>query len=308
MARLLEVGYRMALMPSAGEGYRNEWDSLLQAAAARRPASRPKYRRESVQRERGELPVLRPREPVLASPPASSRRARERPDRADGADHRDVGRAERRLPGTARARADAAQRAAAAAALTEWTERQGALVRGAIETHAPAERRLRLPEPRLLPGARRQHRAPARREVLRAAARRPTMVGSGARHLPVDDAAARAVVATGPSTGPMAASTPPRKIAHFLILNRACPRSLHDLAPGQSTTISTGWRARYGRHTDAQSGRARAAGRAGRDARSSDIFDEGLHEFLDPLHPRGRGHRCAGAATTYLFGAMCMML
>jgi uncharacterized alpha-E superfamily protein len=25
MARLLEVGYRIALMPSAGAGYRNEW-------------------------------------------------------------------------------------------------------------------------------------------------------------------------------------------------------------------------------------------------------------------------------------------
>ena len=34
MARLLEVGYRMALMPSAGEGYRNEWASLVAAAGS----------------------------------------------------------------------------------------------------------------------------------------------------------------------------------------------------------------------------------------------------------------------------------
>ena len=34
MARLLEVGYRMALMPSAGEGYRNEWESLVAAAGS----------------------------------------------------------------------------------------------------------------------------------------------------------------------------------------------------------------------------------------------------------------------------------
>ena len=32
MARLLEVGSRIALMPSAGHGYRSEWDSLLQAS------------------------------------------------------------------------------------------------------------------------------------------------------------------------------------------------------------------------------------------------------------------------------------
>ena len=32
MARLLAVGSRIALMPSAGHGYRSEWDSLLQAS------------------------------------------------------------------------------------------------------------------------------------------------------------------------------------------------------------------------------------------------------------------------------------
>ena len=32
MARLLEVGARIALMPSAGHGYRSEWESLLQAS------------------------------------------------------------------------------------------------------------------------------------------------------------------------------------------------------------------------------------------------------------------------------------
>jgi uncharacterized alpha-E superfamily protein len=32
MARLLEVGARIALLPSSAEGYRSEWDSLLQAS------------------------------------------------------------------------------------------------------------------------------------------------------------------------------------------------------------------------------------------------------------------------------------
>ena len=31
-ARLLEVGSRIALLPSSGTGYRSEWDSLLQAS------------------------------------------------------------------------------------------------------------------------------------------------------------------------------------------------------------------------------------------------------------------------------------
>lgn len=32
MARLVELGTRIRMMPDAGEGYRNEWDSLLQAS------------------------------------------------------------------------------------------------------------------------------------------------------------------------------------------------------------------------------------------------------------------------------------
>lgn len=34
MARLLEVGYRMSLMPSTGQGYRNEWSPLVAAAGS----------------------------------------------------------------------------------------------------------------------------------------------------------------------------------------------------------------------------------------------------------------------------------
>lgn len=32
MARLLEVGYRISLMPNAGQGHRNEWESILAAS------------------------------------------------------------------------------------------------------------------------------------------------------------------------------------------------------------------------------------------------------------------------------------
>ncbi|HBN51840.1 MAG TPA: hypothetical protein DD465_22325, partial [Thalassospira sp.] len=32
MARLMEMGYRMALMPAAGDGNRSEWASVLSAS------------------------------------------------------------------------------------------------------------------------------------------------------------------------------------------------------------------------------------------------------------------------------------
>ena len=109
--------------------------------------------------------------------------------------------------------------------LCDWTKRQGALLRGTTETLAPAERRLRLPEPRLLPRARRQHGAAARREVLRPAAHHRDGRGQR-RHLPVDDAAAVAARRYRAFHWAYGGEYTPRKIAHFLILNRACPRSL----------------------------------------------------------------------------------
>ena len=32
MARLMEMGYRMALMPAVGDGNRSEWESVLSAS------------------------------------------------------------------------------------------------------------------------------------------------------------------------------------------------------------------------------------------------------------------------------------
>jgi uncharacterized alpha-E superfamily protein len=85
MARLLEVGYRMALMPSAGEGYRNEWASLV-AAAGSSAGFEAKFGEQFRQRD-----VETERDLVHRD------RAPERPRRPHRADHRDVGRPERRL-------------------------------------------------------------------------------------------------------------------------------------------------------------------------------------------------------------------
>ena len=189
MARLLEVGYRMALMPSAGEGYRNEWASLVAAAGSS----------EGFEAKFGEAFRQRDVETWLFFD-------RENPSSVVSCIEtaRQNGRAVRTALTTemwdalngaylelARARAAAALRGAAAAALRLDQAPGGAAARR-DRGHAPAERRLRLPQPRLLPRARRQHGAAARRQVLRAAAdhRHGRRLD---RHLPVDDAAAGAL-------------------------------------------------------------------------------------------------------------------
>ena len=68
------------------------------------------------------------------------------------------------------------------------------------------------------------------------------------------------------------------KIAHFLILNPQCPRSLITCAEGISAHLDRLAKA-YGATTDAQA-RARGMVDALRMTRTDDIFDEGLHDFL----------------------------
>jgi uncharacterized alpha-E superfamily protein len=68
------------------------------------------------------------------------------------------------------------------------------------------------------------------------------------------------------------------KIAHFLILNPQCPRSLITCAEGISAHLDRLAKA-YGATTDAQA-RARGMVDALRVTRTDDIFDEGLHDFL----------------------------
>ena len=203
MARLLEVGYRMALMPSAGEGYRNEWASLV-AAAGSSAGFEAKFGEELPPARRRDLAVLRPREPVERHL-VHRDRAAERPRRAHRADHRDVGRAERRLSRAPRHRAAAALGGAAAAAL-RLDQAAGRAAPRRDRGHAPPERRLRLPQHRLLPRARRQHRAAARRQVLRPAADHR----HGRRHRSTPTSGRRCsgrCRPSGPSTGPTGAST-----------------------------------------------------------------------------------------------------
>ena len=193
MARLLEVGYRMGLMPSAGEGYRNEWASLV-AAAGSSGGFEAKFGEDFRQRNVETWLFFDRENPSSVISCIETARQNGRAVQ-DGAHHRDVGRAERRLPRPPRAGAAAAVGGALAAALRLDQAAGVAAARG-HRGDPPAERRLRLPEPRLLPGARRQHVAASRREVLRAAAD-DRHGGWVDRHLPVDDAAPGALVLPG---------------------------------------------------------------------------------------------------------------
>jgi uncharacterized alpha-E superfamily protein len=67
------------------------------------------------------------------------------------------------------------------------------------------------------------------------------------------------------------------KIAHFLILNPQCPRSLLAASRGAANHLD-----RLARGYDARPGAEPGLGAAGRDRRMTveDVFDEGLHEFL----------------------------
>jgi hypothetical protein len=69
-----------------------------------------------------------------------------------------------------------------------------------------------------------------------------------------------------------------RKIAHFLILNPQCPRSLIACVHGLNTHLDRLARG-YGRNTDAQT-KARVVLAELADGTVEGVFDEGMHEFL----------------------------
>jgi uncharacterized alpha-E superfamily protein len=69
-----------------------------------------------------------------------------------------------------------------------------------------------------------------------------------------------------------------RKIAHFLILNPQCPRSLIACVDGLNTHLDRLARG-YGRNTNAQT-KARAVLAELADGTVEGVFDEGMHEFL----------------------------
>ena len=270
-ARLLEVGSRIALLPSAA-GYRNEWDSLLQASG-NADAFAKKYG-DPVQRNIESFLFFDRDNPSSVASCITTARENGRIVRtaltAQVWDALNTAFQELRdLERKPRSEVELSR-------LTEWTMRHAAMVRGAIEATLlrndgwdflnlgygleRADNTARLMDVKyyvLLP--------------------RVEFVGSGLDNYQWTTLL-RAMSAHRAFHWAYGGEVTAAKIAHFLILNPQCPRSLITCAEGISAHLDRLSKA-YGATTDAQA-RARGMVDALRVTRTDDIFDEGLHEFL----------------------------
>ncbi len=272
MARLLEVGARISLLPSAGDGYRSEWESILQASGIAIGFAR-KYG-DPVQRNiESYLFFDRDNPSSVASCIVSARengrivrtalttqvwdalntafqelRGLERMPRSELELHR----------------------------LTEWTMRHSAMVRGAIDAtllrndgydflhlgyHLErADNTARLMDVKyyvLLP--------------------RVEFVGSGLDNYQWTTLL-RALSAHRAFHWAYGGEVTAGKIAHFLILNPQCPRSLITTVEGATGHLERLARA-YGRPAKALS-QARGIHAELAEQTVDSIFEEGLHQFL----------------------------
>lgn len=270
-ARLLEVGSRIALLPSAA-GYRNEWDSLLQASGNADAFAR-KYG-DPVQRNIESFLFFDHDNPSSVASCITTARENGRIVRtaltAQVWDALNTAFQElRQLERKPRSELELSR-------LTEWTMRHAAMVRGAIEATLlrndgwdflnlgygleRADNTARLMDVKyyvLLP--------------------RVEFVGSGLDNYQWTTLL-RAMSAHRAFHWAYGGEVTAAKIAHFLILNPQCPRSLITCAEGISAHLDRLAKA-YGATTDAQA-RARGMVDALQVTRTDDIFDEGLHEFL----------------------------
>ena len=272
MARLLEVGSRIALLPSSGTGYRSEWDSLLQASGTAIGFDR-KYG-DPVQRNIESYLFFDRDNP--SSVASCLFRARENARIVRTALTTQVWDAIntafqelRDLERRSRSELDLSQ-------LTEWTMRHAAMLRGAIDATLlrndgwdflnlgycleRADNTARLMDVKyyvLLPGI--------------------DYVGSGLDNYQWTTLL-RAMSAHRAFHWAYGGEVTARKIAHFLILNLQCPRSLIACVDGLNTHLDRLARG-YGRQTDAQA-KARMVLADLADGTVDGVFEEGMHEFL----------------------------
>jgi uncharacterized alpha-E superfamily protein len=273
MARLLEVGYRMALMPSAGDGYRNEWASLV-AAAGSSAGFEAKFGDDFRQRDVETWLFFDRENPssVVSCIEVARKNGRavrtalttEMWDALNGAylDLRDLER---------RPRSDALL-----PQLCDWTKRQGSLLRGATEgTHLQNDGYDFLNLGYYLErGDNTSRLLDVKYYVLL-----PTtdMVG-GSIDTYQWTTLLRALSSYRAFHWSYGGEYSPRKIAHFLILNRSCPRSLlhcQDKVGEHLGRLANAYGNRIHAHDRLQAMLAELG-----KAEVEDIIDEGLHEFL----------------------------
>lgn len=273
MARLLEVGYRMALMPSAGEGYRNEWASLV-AAAGSSEGFEAKFGEDFKQRD-VESWLFFDREnasSVISCVEAARQNGRavrtalttEMWDALNGA-YLDLQAIERKP-----------RSAVTLPELCDWTKRQSALLRGATEgTHLQNDGYDFLNIGYYIErGDNTARLLDVKYYVLL-----PTtdMVG-GSIDTYQWTTLLRALSAYRAFHWAYGGEYSPRKISHFLILNRACPRSLLHCQHKTEFHLNRLAEA-YGSTNCAHERLSGVLGDLGT-TDLEDIIEGGLHEFL----------------------------
>ena len=294
MARLLEVGYRMALMPSAGEGYRNEWASLV-AAAGSSAGFEAKFGEEFRQRDVETWLFFDRENPssvvsCIETARQNGRAVRtalttEMWDALNGA-YLDLHEIERRPRSTA-----------LLPQLCDWTKRQGSLLRGAGEgTHLQNDGFDFLNLGYYLErGDNTARLLDVKYYVLL-----PTtdMVG-GSIDTYQWTTLLRALSSYRAFHWSYGGEYSPRKIAHFLILNRACPRSLlhcQDKVGEHLGRLAHAYGSRNHAHDRLHAMLGELA-----EAEVEDIIEEGLHEFLTRFIYQN-GALAQDVADGYLFG------
>jgi uncharacterized alpha-E superfamily protein len=292
-ARLLEVGARNALLPNIGGGFRNEWDAVLSASGGAELFAQ-KYG-EPVQRNIESFMFFDRENP--ASVYACIERARENGRIVRTALTTQVWDALNTAFQEIREMQRQERSTIEMSAMTDWTTRTSALIRGAIlgtllrrdgyfflnlgyylERADNTARLLDVKYYVLLPQV--------------------DYVGSGLDNYQWATLL-RSMSAYRAFNWAYGAEMTPARIAHFLILNPACPRSLMSSIMGASEQLSA-IRRGYGASTRAQQ-EVRSILAELSEATVEDVFEEGLHEFLTRFITEV-GHVGAAVDQAYLSG------
>lgn len=270
-ARLLEVGSRIALIPSAA-GYRNEWDSLLRATGTADGFS-AKYGDPSQTNIESYLFFDHDNASSVAT---CITRARENGRIVRTALTSQVWDALNTAFQELRVMEAADRSTLELTRLTEWTMRHAAMVRGAIEAT-----QLRSPGYDFMNLGYHLERADSTARLMDVKyyvlLPRADFVGTGLDNYQWTTLL-RAMSAHRAFHWAYGGEVTAAKIADFLILNPQCPRALITCVQGLNTHLDRLTKA-YRRTSTAQA-QARVALAGLAEARVDEIFEEGLHEFL----------------------------
>lgn len=271
-ARALEVGARIALMPSAGHGYRNEWDALLQASGTA----------ESFRRKYGDAVQRNLESHFFFDPENSSSvahcitRARENGRIVRTALTAQVWDALNSAFQELRKLERAPRSELSLFQMTEWTLNQAALVRGAIDATL-----LRNDGYQFLNIGYHLERADNTARLLDVKyyvlLPKAEFVGSGLDHYQWSTLL-RAMSVHRAFHWAYGGEVTAPKIADFLILNSQCPRALVTCAEGLHQNLTR--LAKFYRRDSAAQDASSALLHRLQQTSVEEIFDEGMHEFL----------------------------